>query len=334
MSSSLLEMSVIIERYAIAGRFTISRGSRTHVDVVFVTLSQNGFTGRGECVPYARYNETPQSVMAQIEAVRCDLINGLDRITLQSHLKAGAARNALDCAFWDLEAKQTRIPVYHRLGDAQPAPVTTAYTLSLNTPQAMGEAARLSAHRPLLKIKLGSSSEDRERLMRVRENAPHAKLIVDANEGWTIDTLEPCLRACIEANVALIEQPVPAGHEALLKNVERMIPMIPLCADESVHDRASLMKIAPFYDMINIKLDKTGGLTEALLLADEAHKLGLDIMIGCMVGTSLAMAPALLLASRARFIDLDGPLLLTHDRIYGLRYEGSTIFPAEPQLWG
>lgn len=325
------ELTISVETYPIAGRFTISRGSRTQAQVVVVTLKSEHHVGRGECVPYARYGETIENVTAHIEAMRSALEQGMSRHALQKKMPAGAARNALDCALWDLEAKQSGISALETAGCGTLKPVITAYTLSLDTPEAMGQAAQKAAYRPILKIKLGSSTQDQERLFAVRDNAPHATLIVDANEGWDEHTLITQLEACEKAKVALIEQPVAVGQDHLLKNAPRTIP---LCADESIHDRAQLEAIAPFYDVINIKLDKTGGLTEALLLAQEAQQRGLEIMIGCMVGTSLAMAPALLLAPFARFVDLDGPLLLAQDRENGLRYEDSLVYPPEACLWG
>jgi L-Ala-D/L-Glu epimerase len=327
----MTHLHIDIETYLIAGHFTIARGSRTHAHVVVVTLEKNGFKGRGECVPYARYGETIESVSTLIESLRLDLSAGLTRQDLQTRLPTGAARNALDCAFWDLEAKTTGQPVAERIGLPLLQPVTTAFTLSLDTPEAMGIAAQKSAHRPLLKIKLGGLNEDQERLMSVRENAPDSTLIIDANEGWNEKTLPFYMALCEKAKVALIEQPLPAGQDELLASIKHTIP---LCADESAHDRSHLDEIAERYDVINIKLDKTGGLTEALLLAYAAHEKGLAIMIGCMVGTSLSMAPALCLASKARFVDLDGPLLLAQDRSHGLLYEGSVVSPPSPLLWG
>ena len=298
--------------------------------VVLATVSEGTARGRGECVPYARYGETPESVAAAIEAVRPAIEAGADRAALQHLLPAGAARNALDCALWDLEAKRLGVPAtalagLHRLG-----PVTTAFTLSLGTPDAMAMAARAAAGRPVLKLKLGGEG-DPARLAAVRSAVPDATLIADANESWRDDTLAANYAACVEAGVALVEQPLPAGADGALA---RMTRPVPVCADESVHDRATLPDLGDRYDVINIKLDKTGGLTEALALAAEAERLGFGLFVGCMVGTSLAMAPALLLAPRARFVDLDGPLLLAEDRAPGLRYDGSVVSPPDPALWG
>lgn len=324
-------LSVAVERFPIAGRFTIARGSRIEAVVVRATLRVGDATGDGECVPYTRYGETVEGVVAAIEAMAPALAAGLDRAGLQTAMPPGAARNALDAAFWDLEAKISGIRAQVIAGVGRVPPVTTAYTLSLDTPAAMGEAARRAVERPILKIKLGGADGDRERLEAVRSGAPDATLIVDANEGWRSDTLRDYLALCRDAGVALIEQPLPAGDDALLADAPRDVP---ICADESLHVRTDLPRIAGLYDAVNIKLDKSGGLTEALLLAREAQERGLAIMVGCMVGTSLAMAPAMLLTPMARFVDLDGPLLLARDREPGLRYEGSVVWPPEPALWG
>jgi L-alanine-DL-glutamate epimerase-like enolase superfamily enzyme len=256
--------------------------------------------------------------------------NGLDRLALQQSMPAGAARNALDCAFWDLAAKQSGRPVHALAGLAPPTPLTTAYTISLADPAAMADAAAAAADRPLLKVKLGAPG-DPARIAAVRRAAPRAQLIVDANEGWTADGLAANLAACADAGVTLIEQPLPSGHDEPLARIARPIP---ICADESVHARGSLAALGGKYDAVNIKLDKTGGLTEALAMADDALRLGFTVMVGCMVATSLAMAPAVLVAQRARIVDLDGPLLLARDRPDGLRYAGSLVHPPAPALWG
>lgn len=319
-----------IERWPIAGSFTISRGSKTEAVVVVAEVRSGEHSGRGECVPYARYDETPDSTLAQIISLQAHVARGLDRATLQTLLPAGAARNALDCALLDLEAKRSGSRVWDIFDQPAPRPCTTAYTISLGTPEAMAEATGAAAHRPLLKIKLGSD-DDASRIKAVRRAAPNAQLIVDANEGWRADNLAWNLAACTEAGVTLIEQPLPAGQDDALASVARRIA---ICADESVHDRGSLAGLRGRYDAINIKLDKTGGLTEAMAMADAAEALGLQVMVGCMVATSLAMAPAMLLAQRARYVDLDGPLLLAADREHGLRYDGSTIYPPDAALWG
>jgi L-alanine-DL-glutamate epimerase-like enolase superfamily enzyme len=330
LSSRTSELAARIERWPIAGAFTISRGAKTEAVVVVAELSRNGHTGRGECVPYARYGETPEAVLAAIQALQGPLRDGLDRTGLQAALPAGAARNALDCALLDLEAKCRGERVWELLGRQAPRPCTTAYTISLGSPDAMAAATAKQAGRPLLKIKLGGD-DDGARIAAVRREAPESELIVDANEAWTPENLEQNLAECAEAGVTLVEQPLPAGRDQALAKIRR--PMA-VCADESVHDRASLNGLRERYDAINIKLDKTGGLTEALAMADAAHALGFELMIGCMVGTSLSMAPAMLLAQVARTVDLDGPLLLAADRDGGLRYEQSTIYPPEPALWG
>jgi L-alanine-DL-glutamate epimerase-like enolase superfamily enzyme len=323
-------LNIRIERFPLASAFVISRGSRTEAAVVVVTLVEGHASGRGECVPYARYGESVDSVIAQIEALRPRLEAGLDRAGLQNALKPGAARNAIDCALWDLDAKKANVPVFLLAGIDRISPATTAYTISLGTPDAMAAAARVAAHRPVLKIKLGGAG-DAARLAAIRHAAPDSTLIVDANEAWTPDLYAENIAACIEADVALIEQPFPAGKDEALASLPRPIP---ICADESVHDRHGLPELRRLYDAINIKLDKTGGLTEALLLAKEARALGFQIFVGCMVGTSLGMAPALLLTPGAQFVDLDGPLLLAKDRDDGLIYEGSLVYPPKPALWG
>jgi L-Ala-D/L-Glu epimerase len=326
-----MELSVRIERWPLAGAFTISRGSKTEAVVVVAELDDGVHRGRGECVPYARYGETPGAVVATINALRPGVQNGLDRVGLQRAMAAGAARNVLDCAYWDLAAKQSGRRVHDLAGLRPPEPLTTAFTISLASVAEMTAAAERAAWRPLLKVKLGGGADDAQRIAAVRRAAPRAELIVDANEGWDADNLAANLAACADAGVTLIEQPLPEDRDDALARGKRLIPV---CADESAHDRASLDALAGKYDAVNIKLDKTGGLTEALALAAEAEQRGLAIMIGCMVATSLAMAPAMLVAQRARLIDLDGPLLLARDRADGLRYDGSLVYPPEPTLWG
>jgi L-Ala-D/L-Glu epimerase len=325
-----LALTVRTQRWPIAGAFTIARGAKTEAQVVVAELGDGAVTGRGECVPYARYGETVEGVAAAIEAMRGALADGLDRNALQSAMPAGAARNALDCAFWDFEAKTARRSVHALAGLPQPHALVTAYTISLGTPEAMAAATGRAATRKLLKIKLGGEG-DLTRIRAVRAAAPNAELIVDANEAWRPESLAENLSACAAAGVTLVEQPLPAGDDAALAGIARPIPV---CADESVHDRASLSKLVGRYDAVNIKLDKTGGLTEALAMADAAQALGFEIMVGCMVATSLSMAPAMLLTPQARFVDLDGPLLLAADRDDGLRYDGSTIYPPDAALWG
>jgi L-Ala-D/L-Glu epimerase len=330
MSPAPLSLAVRIERWPIAGTFSISRGAKTEAVVVVAELSGDGYRGRGECVPYARYGESVEGVAEAIRAMAEAIADGLDRERLQSAMPAGAARNALDCAFWDLAAKRAGRPVHELIGLAPPKALTTAYTISLAAPQAMAQAAAKAADRALLKVKLGGA-DDPARIAAVRRAAPRAELIVDANEGWTADDLARNLAACAQAGVTLVEQPLPAGRDDALAGIARLVP---ICADESVHAAASLPALAGKYDAVNIKLDKTGGLTEALAMARQAERLGFALMVGCMVATSLAMAPAMLLAQRARVVDLDGALLLARDRPDGLRYDGSRVHPPTPALWG
>ncbi len=323
-------LDVAIERWPIAGSFTISRGSRTEAVVVTATVSDGETSGRGECVPYARYGETVEGVADFIREQAPLIGDGVGREALLARMAAGAARNALDCALWDFEAKRNGRRAWEIAGLAAPAPVTTCFTLSLGSPDSMHQAARAAALRPLLKVKLGGEG-DAERIAAVREAAPDARLVVDANEAWRETTLLTNLAACDRAGVLLIEQPLPAGADAVLEGVKS--PIL-ICADESLHDRAGLDALSAKYGAINIKLDKAGGLTEALQLAAEARARGLAIMVGCMVGTSLAMAPATLLTPGAAFVDLDGPLLLATDRAPGLAYDGSLVHAPDVALWG
>lgn len=328
-----LALTIAVERWPIAGGFTISRGTKTEAVVVVVTLSDGRHAGRGECVPYARYGESPEGVTAEIEAARAALEAGTTTpATLAAVMRAGAARNAVDCALWDLAAKRAGTPVHVLAGIAAPKPLVTAYTLSLGAPDAMRAAAERAADRPLLKVKLGGKdADDPARIAAVRAGAPKARLIVDANEGWVADIFDVNMRACAEAGVDLVEQPLPEGADAGLR---RGSTPVMTCADESCHTSADLDRLAERYDAINVKLDKAGGLTEALVMVAAAERLGLKVMVGCMLATSLAMAPALLAARDAAFVDLDGPLLLAEDRVPGLVYEGSLVHPPEPSLWG
>ena len=323
-------LRVATERWPIAGAFTISRGSKTEAEVVVAEVTDGLYRGHGECVPYERYYETSIGVSAAIAALAPQIAAGLDRVALQGLLPAGAARNALDCALWDLAAKRAGRPVHELAGVAPPVPCATAYTISLGSPDVMAQAAAKAAGRPLLKVKLGQPG-DRERIRAVRTAAPRAELIVDANEGWSADDLGQNLAACADAGVTLVEQPLPAGDDAALAGFSHPIPV---CADESVHDRTTLARLVGKYDAVNIKLDKAGGLTEALALADAAERMGFALMVGCMISTSLAIAPALLVATRARVVDLDGALLLARDRPHGLRYDNAGVHPAGPELWG
>jgi L-Ala-D/L-Glu epimerase len=319
-----------IEHFPIAGSFIISRGAKTEAVTVVVELRRGDHVGRGECVPYPRYGETPEETLKVLQAMGEAVSRGLDRQTLQGALPAGAARNALDCALIDLEAKRSGQHAWTMLGRPEPKACTTAYTISLGSPETMAAASEKAAHRALLKIKLGGDG-DGERIAAVRRAAPKSELIVDANEAWTPSNLESNLAACAEAGVTLVEQPLPVGWDEMLGRIRRPIAV---CADESVHDRKSLDALRGRYDAVNIKLDKTGGLTEAMAMADAATTLGFRIMVGCMVATSLSMAPAMLLTPRARFVDLDGPLLLARDRDHGLRYDGSLVHPPDAALWG
>lgn len=323
-------LSASIERFPIRGSFVISRGAKTEAVVVVVTIEESGFRGRGEAVPYGRYDESVESVLAQISSVRGAIEAGTDRQRLQQLLPAGAARNAIDCALWDLAAKQSGIPAHELAGLAAPGPAVTAFTLSVGAPEAMAEAASAARGRPLLKVKLAGEG-DAARLAAVRAAAPDSTLIADANEAWTEMSLESNLEACAKTGVVLVEQPLPAGRDGMLAKIPHPIP---ICADESAHDRMGLAGLRTRYDAINVKLDKAGGLTEALALVKEAQAQGFDLMVGSMVASSLAIAPALLLAANARFVDLDGPLLLARDRPEGLRYEGSSVFPPARELWG
>jgi L-Ala-D/L-Glu epimerase / N-acetyl-D-glutamate racemase len=321
-----LKIEATVETWPIAGTFTISRGAKREAAVVVAQVSDAANVGRGECCPYARYGET-------VEGVR-DAIVALDevrsRVELLQRMPAGAARNALDCALWDWEAKRTGTGVATLAGLPAPHPVTTAYTISLGSAEEMAAKAAAAHSMPLLKLKLGGDG-DAERMRRVRAACPGTRLIADANEGWTPDALPALMAVAAETGLELIEQPLPAGSDAALAETERKVPV---CADESLHTRADLARLARLYDAINIKLDKAGGLTEALALAAGARAAGLRIMVGCMVATSLAMAPALLLAQDADWVDLDGPLLLARDRQPGLVYDGALVHPPTAALWG
>jgi L-Ala-D/L-Glu epimerase len=324
-------LAIETDSFEIAGGgFAISRGRRTHADVLLVTLTEGAAVGRGECVPYARYGESLDSVSEQIRSVQGALESGISREELQSQMPAGAARNAVDCALWDLEAKITGKSAAEIAGLPPMKPVTTAFTLSVGTPEKMAEAASKAAHRPLLKVKLAGAGDD-ERMAAVRANAPESTLIVDANEAWDESCFDANMAACQAAGVALIEQPLPAGKDQILADIERPVTV---CADESLHTRKDLQELRSQYDAVNIKLDKAGGLTEALAMAQIAKDLDFKIMMGCMLGTSLAMAPAVLVAQFADFVDLDGPLLLARDRSPAIRFEDSLMHPPVRELWG
>ena len=323
--------NIHIEAWPLAGAFRISRGTRKVSDVLMVEVNDGNYVGRGECFPYARYGEDIDSVQKQLNSVRSEIEHGLDRQALLNVLAPGAARNAVDCALWDLEAKRAGVRVWDLADLPAPEPVTTVYTLGVDEPAIMGERARENSDRPRLKLKMTGDGADLERVRNIHKNAPNARLVVDANEGWTIEQYLEYAPQFKELGVEMIEQPLPSTDDEQLSGVDRPIPV---CADESCHDRATLPALVGKYDMINIKLDKTGGLTEALNLRDAALKQGLSIMVGCMIGTSLAMAPGILVAQEAAIVDLDGPLLLAEDRAPGLRFTGSIIHPPETRLWG
>tara|TARA_R110002110_G_scaffold26572_5_gene97472 strand:- start:950 stop:1915 length:966 start_codon:yes stop_codon:yes gene_type:complete len=321
-----MRIEVTRDVFKLAQVFTISRGSRTEAKVLTVRVHADGIMGWGECVPYARYDETLQSVTAQIEG----LSGAITRADLYDLLPAGAARNAVDCALWDLQAKQSGKRVWELAGLPVPVPQITAYTLSLAEPAEMKAQAAKNAHRPLLKIKLGTA-DDMPRLEAVRAGAPKSTIIVDANEGWSAEVYADLAPHLVRLGVALVEQPLPAGEDDALIGMTRPVPV---CADESAHDRASLPDLKGKYDVVNIKLDKTGGLTEALALRHAALAEGYDVMVGCMVGSSLAMAPATLVAQGASIVDLDGPLLLGEDRQNALTFDNAGVHPPSAQLWG
>jgi len=324
-------LTVREEVFPIRGTFRISRGARTEARVLVCEIADGDVVGRGECTPYARYGETVDEVARAIAAIGPAIAGGLEREGLQRAMRPGAARNAVDCALWDLEAKQAGRRVWELAGLPEPEPVTTAFTLSVDTPEAMGRAAAEAADRPLLKLKLTGDEEDADRVAAVRANAPKARIIVDANEALTLEAAVALAPALAEAGVELLEQPLHAGADEALRGVPFPLP---LGADESCHDTATLPRLVGLYQVINIKLDKTGGLTEALRLRAAAEAAGFRVMVGCMLASSLAMAPAHLVAQGAAFVDIDGPLLLARDRSPGLRYERSLVHPPEPGLWG
>jgi L-Ala-D/L-Glu epimerase len=325
-----MHMKIAQETWALRGVFRIARGARTHAHVVTVTLTQDGAIGRGECVPYARYGESSDSVAAQLEAVRARVESGIDVQTAQSLLPAGAARNALDCALWDLEAKRQAKPVWQLAGMAKPKPVLTAYTISLDAPDIMAQAALAATGRPLLKVKIGGE-DDIARVRAVAEARPDARLIVDANEGLSDESLPQLLAQARDLNIDVIEQPFAVKQDYRLGQVAAPIA---ICADESFHTSADIEHLLQNYDAVNVKLDKTGGFTEGLKAVRDARAAGLRVMVGCMVGTSLVTAPAVLLAQLADWADLDGPLLLDRDREPGLTYDGSILYPPTPDVWG
>ncbi|MCY9876466.1 dipeptide epimerase [Vibrio natriegens] len=324
-----MKVSLETKNWPILGSFTISRGSKTHAETIIVEIEHQGLKGRGECVPYGRYGESIQNVLAEIESIIPDIEAGISREELQPLLPSGAARNAVDCALWDLECKTANQSIWEKIGLAA-GELTTAYTLSLDTPENMEKKAIEHSHRPLLKLKLGGA-EDLERVQAVRRGAPNSAIILDANEAWTLDTYNQLIPELLKLDVSMIEQPFHADDDHILDDLERPIA---ICADESCHDRMSLPKIIGRYDMINIKLDKTGGLTEALALKEQAQAAGLRIMVGCMVASSLSMAPAFVVAQGAEVVDLDGPLLLSEDIEHGFEFENNSMLPFDRKLWG
>ena len=322
-----ITLSTTVESWPVAGAFTISRGSRREAVVVVVQAEADGYAGRGECVPYARYDETVDGVVTAINR----LIAITSRTELAEALLPGAARNAVDCALWDLEAKREGRRAWELAGQPTPKPVPTCYTLSLDAPDIMAARAREAIQHPLLKIKLGGGTADADRMRAIRAARPDARLVADANEAWQPDELEHLLAAAADARFELIEQPLPAGNDAALARVSRVVPV---CADESAHTIDGLAALRDRYDAVNIKLDKTGGLTGGLAMAAEARRLGFKTMVGCMLATSLAMAPATLVAQTADWVDRDGPLQLASDRPDGLVYADGQVFPPTAALWG
>ncbi len=323
-------LSVEAQSWPINGSFTISRGSRTQADVLVCRIDEAGKSGFGECVPYKRYGETMEGVAAHILSVGAAMEAGASREQLLSLLPPGAARNAVDCALWDLEAKSSGRPAWQLICNKAPIPVITAVTVSLGTPQEMAQATRDKGNHPLIKVKLGGEG-DAQRIAAVCKAAPHARIILDANEAWTAQSLPHLMDIAARNSVALIEQPLHADNDAALAAIERIVPV---CADECAHTAENVHHLLDRYDAINIKLDKTGGLTAALAMKQEASRLGFAVMAGCMVGTSLAMAPAVLLAQGVAWADLDGPLILAKDRENGLVYQDGAVSPPEASLWG
>lgn len=325
-----LSLKVEAERLPLRAPFRISRGVKTHADVVVATLRDGGVLGRGECVPYARYGETPESVAAELAQAGARIADGEPVEAVVASLTAGAARNALDCALWDLVARRDGVPAAQRIGRPSPGPMATAVTISLDTPQAMAAAAARGAGAPLLKVKL-DAHEPTARLLAVAESAPDAKLIVDPNEGWSLPILQAMADTIARLPVAMVEQPLPADDDA---GLEGLAYPAPLCADEAAHTSDDLERVAGRYQVVNVKLDKAGGLTEALRMADRARALGLGVLAGCMVSSSLSIAPALWIGAQADAVDLDGPWWLSADRAGGCRIDNGVIYPPQAGFWG
>jgi len=329
--NTAISLDIAHQYWPISGGFRISRGQKTAAETIVVTLQSHGHSGRGECVPYARYGESIDSVCSQIETLRGPLQNGLTREQLQKILPAGAARNAIDCAFWDLEAQILQKPVWELAALEPPIEQVTAFTLSISNPDQMAMAAQRATDYPVLKVKLAGDQDDILRIKAICSARPNAQLILDGNEGFCAESLQTLCDKIQGLNIAAIEQPLPADIDDELSDIDTEFI---LCADESLHTSDDLAHIARMYQMINIKLDKTGGLTEALRLHQQANKFDLQIMVGCMVSTSLSMLPALLLANSAKLVDLDGPLLLAKDHDKGLQYRGAIITAKPSHLWG
>ncbi len=318
------------DRFALSRPFRISRGVKTFADVISVTIVEDGISGRGEGVPYPRYGESVETSLAAIEGARAAVEAGVGRHALQSVLPPGAARNAMDCALWDLEARRAGVDVASLTGMPAPGPLVSAITLGIDTPEAMAELASRHSEAPLLKVKV-DAEDPAARIRAVRAAAPRAALIVDPNESWDRRLLEDMQPILLEAEIDLIEQPVAADSDSWLAG---FVPAVPICADEAVHVAADLDRIALRYQAVNVKLDKTGGLTAALDLAHAAQSRGLILMTGCMVSSSLSMAPAFHVAALSDFVDLDGPLWLREDREGGVRDEGGLLVPPVAGFWG
>jgi L-Ala-D/L-Glu epimerase / N-acetyl-D-glutamate racemase len=329
VSLATLKIEARKEIFPLNHPFRISRGSRTEASVITVTMTDGHYTGRGEGVPIARYNQSADSVLAQINSIAN--VTALDRDKLRELLPAGAARNAVDCALWDLEAKCCGKRAWQLANIPISDPVETSFTISLDTPARMADVAAAAIDLPILKLKLCGDDQDLARVKAVRAATPSVRLLIDANESWSPRHYRQTVPALKELGVELIEQPFSAGADAVLETLDHLIPV---CADESCHTTANLPRLNKRYEAINIKLDKTGGLTGALELYQRARESNFKILIGCMVCTSLSIAPARLLASNAEWVDLDGPLLLARDRDHGLLYQNGRIGMPGPELWG
>lgn len=318
------------ENWPLARPFGISRGVKTAADVVVVEITDGDAKGWAECVPYPRYDETVEGVMAEIAEVQLAIEGGAGSAEINELMIAGAARNAVDCALWDLQAKLEGRPVADLIGVGSLSPEITAETIGIGTPEEMGARAAELSHAPLLKVKLDANDIE-ARMNAIHAAAPNARLVIDPNEGWTVELVSEKANYLADIGVEMLEQPVPAADDDGLSGINCPVP---ICADESLHTSDDLETLKSKYDIVNIKLDKTGGLTEAMSLKQKAQDMGFGIMVGCMVGTSLAMAPAVLIAQGAKIVDLDGPLLLKQDRDNGLDFTGGKIHPPKPELWG